>query len=214
MYSTEIECLKQPISHAARVIYTLGLRPNCDLSTGLCSPISYKTLQDLLTSGGSPTSKGREINALIAELIEIGLVSGNIDIEQSLSGKQLLLPLTRQNSAISTHWHDKKSTMTLDWQPIKDIFIEISQLVGLIEKEYDQTALGEFIAYWMGRPDVQFSQYQWTQKFVLHLRHARTLYETDRKTTTGYQLTTKKAEVTLSDNAKQLVEKYRGKSEN
>ncbi|XOV80037.1 MAG: DnaT-like ssDNA-binding domain-containing protein [Aestuariibacter sp.] len=213
MNNTELDCLKQPISNAARVLYTLGLRPECDHLTGFTKPLNYKTLQDLLASGGDNLNTGREINSLIEELLQAGLITSPIDMSQPLSGKQLLLPLARTHHQTHPDWHGQKTSMCNNWQPVSDIFSEICQLVGLIEKEYDQYALGEFIAYWMGRPEVQHTPYQWTQKFVLHLRHARTLYEADRKTTTGYQVTSKQAEVTLNENAKQLVEKYRGKSE-
>lgn len=213
MHKAEIDCLQQPLSNTARVIYTLGLRPGCDETTGLSQPLNYKFLLELVSTGGETISKGRDINRYLESLLNLGLVATSLDINQSLSGKQILLPFARKNNANMTDWHSSKYPMHLDWQPTDAVFQEISQLVGLIEKEYDQFVQGEFVAYWMGRPESQFTQYQWTQKFVLHLRHARTLYEADRKTSTGYQITNKQAEVTLNEKAKQLIEKYSGKSE-
>jgi DNA replication protein DnaT len=71
--------------------------------------------------------------------------------------------------------------------------------------------LGEFVAYWMGRPQMQFSQFQWTQKFVFQLKQRRLANGISTSQKVGSQLVKPKASVEADDNAKKLVEKYRTK---
>lgn len=203
------------LSNEAKLLYLLVLRPGSDPTSGLTAPINYKAIVAQLSAGGATLSLGREINKLFQELEQSGLIAidNNQDLSESLSGEQILLPLRVPPEQVSPNIHNSWSTMTTKWQPPIDIFNDICELVGLIQKEYDDLELGEFIAYWIGRPQVQLSPYQWTQKFVFHLRQKRITKGYTATQTIGFQQVDKEPEVVLNDKAKQLVERYRGKSE-
>ena len=95
------------------------------------------------------------------------------------------------------------------WRPDEALFKQICQLVGVIESYFDADELGEFIAYWLGRPEVQNTPYQWTQKFVLHLkqRRMRKPLQAD-KSKVGHQWVAPTASIEFDDNVKQLIKKY------
>ena len=61
----------------------------------------------------------------------------------------------------------------------------ICQLCGLIDPHYDEEERGEFIAYWLGRPERFATQHQWMMKFVKMLKSRR--YQRKQTDTIGYQ---------------------------
>lgn len=210
MNPSEYDALNQAISNDARVLYVLGLRPNADTTSGLTQAINYKALLALLNGKSEQYTLGRQINGLIKELVNVGLVGLRDDqpLNRSFNGRQLVLPflVTEQDDYASLHleW----SAMTLDWQPTLSLFEDLSKLVGIIDKEYSTHELGEFVAYWMGRPQSQFSQFQWTQKFVFQIKQRRLASGISKKQKVGSQLVTPKAGVEADENARKLVEKY------
>jgi DNA replication protein DnaT len=73
---------------------------------------------------------------------------------------------------------------------------------------YSEQELGEFISYWLSRPESHFSQFQWTQKFVFNLKHKRLAHGVKKVHKVGQQLVQVKAGIVADENAKKLVEKY------
>jgi DNA replication protein DnaT len=103
--------------------------------------------------------------------------------------------------------------MNVSWRPDADLFEQLCQLVGVIDKGYSADELGEYIAYWLGYPEKQFTDYQWTQKFVLNIKQRRQRLPVNKEQTkVGHQWITPQAGIEIDDNVKQLVEKYSGKS--
>lgn len=210
MNKTEQTALTQEISNEARVLYLLGLRPLADKQTGLTTHLNYKQLIGLLNSTTKHFSLGRQINSLIKELVNHQLVKfeESASLDKSFNGKQLSLPLMAINQDDYPALHMQWSAMTPQWQPHQRVFEDLAALVGIIDKHYNETELGEFMAYWMGRPEMQFSQFQWTQKFVFQLKQRRVASGVKPKQKVGNQWVEPKAGVQADDNAKQLVAKY------
>ena len=75
-------------------------------------------------------------------------------------------------------------------------------------REYNEEDVGEFIAYWLGRPNALFSEFQWTQKFAYTMKRKRVAsgYEPTRKI--GSQQVKVAPGIEADDNARKLVEKY------
>lgn len=210
MNPSELSALNQPISNDARVLYCLELRTSANSQTGLTNPLNFKQLLNTLNGKEQRFTLGRQINGLLKELIEVGLVDLTCDtpLDKSFNGKQLILPLFAVKQDDYNTLHMEWSGMSLNWQPTKSLFTDLAQLVGIIDKEYSQNELGEFVAYWMGRPQMQFSQFQWTQKFVFQIKQKRLASGIKPLQKVGNQLVTPKAAVEADDNAKKLVEKY------
>lgn len=213
MNQSELNALSQSISNDARVLYCLGLRPSADESKGLSKALNYKHLLSLLNAKEKRYSLGRQLNELIKELLDVGLVALNqqTDFSKSFNGHALAMPLLITKQDDYAELHSVWNAMTIDWQPTKALFADLSQLVGIIDKEYSLDELGEFVAYWMGRPQVQFSQYQWTQKFVFQIKQRRLAKGISVLQKVGNQMVKPKASVEADDNAKKLVEKYQTK---
>ena len=214
MNSTEITALSKPISNDARVLYCLGLRPTAN-NLGESEKLNYKALMQLVNGKEQAPAKacytlGRQINRLLKELSKVGLIALDINdsLDHSLNGKSITLPLmifspaNQQN--IPAKWHN----MQADWHPETKIFNDISQLVGLIDKEYEAEELGEFIAYWQGRPEKYFTPYQWTQKFVMQLKHKRLARPASNQIKVGSQIINAPSSISVDENGKALIEKY------
>jgi DNA replication protein DnaT len=210
---SELNALSQSISNDARVLYCLGLRPTADEEKGISKALNYKHLLTLLNGKDDHYTLGRQINALIKELLNVGLVGlhQQTNLDKSFNGETVVLPLLITKQDDYSELHLTWSAMTLDWQPNSELLADLSQLVGIIDKEYSHNELGEFVAYWMGRPQMQFSQFQWTQKFVFQLKQRRLANGISTSQKVGSQLVKPKASVEADDNAKKLVEKYRTK---
>lgn len=213
MKEAELQALRSSISNDARVLYCLGIRPYVNETTGVSSELNYKQLTSLLNSTKEVYTRGRQINELILELQQSGLVSfiGDVSVEQSFNKQNLLLPLLALNPTDHQRLHHQKQEMTLNWEPSATLYQDLAQLVGIVEKEYYKDELGDFIAYWMGRPDTLLTAFQWTQRFVQHIKKNRIAvgYKPTKQLAT--QTVQKKAELVTDDNTKKLVEKYSGK---
>lgn len=194
----------------------LGLRPTADEKTGRTGALNYKALIALLNAKDTHYSLGRQINALIKELVHHGLVSvdENTALDKSFNGKNLQLPLLTIKQDDYPTLHLQWLPMSADWTPHPSLFDDLAALVGIIDKHYSQAELGEFIAYWMGRPEMQFSQFQWTQKFVFQIKQRRVASGVRTLQKVGNQWVTPKAGVEADDNAKQLVAKYSQQTRN
>jgi hypothetical protein len=225
MNSLEVAALREPISNEARVLYCIYLRPNFDYEAQ-STTVNNKDILSLLNAQRTCLSLGREVSALFKELNDVGLIalkrdnpqetigsSNNEEFSRSLNKRQVTLPLFQADiSALdlgddSAHLQHHKIMVT--WRPDEALFKQICQLVGVIESYFDADELGEFIAYWLGRPEVQNTPYQWTQKFVLHLkqRRMRKPLQAD-KSKVGHQWVAPTASIEFDDNVKQLIKKY------
>lgn len=206
----EQTALLQPLSNDARVLYILGIKPTTVLSDGTTSPLNYKSLLSILNSKEEKFNLGRQVNSLIKELLSVGLVNfkEEVELNHSFNGKTLTLPLTTMKiddySKLHLNWH----TMHLAWLPDENLISDLAKLVGIIDYHYSTNELGDFIAYWLGRPESQFSEYQWTQKFVFNLKKMRLAHGFKNVQKVGQQMVQTRAGIQADDNAKNLVAKY------
>ncbi|MGK0380648.1 MAG: DNA replication protein DnaT [Flavobacteriales bacterium] len=206
----EQAALLQTLSNDARILYILGIKPTADQTSGITSPLNYKSLLSILNTKEEKFTLGRQVNTLVKELLSVGLVCFQSDVElnNSFNGKILVLSLTTMKvdeySKLHLNWH----TMNIDWIPDQKLISDLAKLVGIIDYEYTTNELGDFIAYWLGRPESQFSEYQWTQKFVFNLKKMRLAHGFKNVQKVGQQIVQTKAGILADDNAKNLVAKY------
>lgn len=215
MNDLELASLQTSLSNLARVLYCLYLRPNM-LDVNNQVRINNKAIISLLNSQKTIITKGRQISALLQELYDAGLIdiAHNVDFSKSLHQQTVTLPLTiRPQSLDNPQFHSQYKPMHLTWRPVTTIFEELCQLVGVIEKTYSADELGEYIAYWLGRIDTHCTEYQWTQKLVIHLKQRRQrLPLSQQKVAAGHQYVTPSAGIEFDDNVKQLISQYKNKS--
>ncbi|WP_102798966.1 DnaT-like ssDNA-binding domain-containing protein [Bowmanella denitrificans] len=102
----------------------------------------------------------------------------------------------------------ERSAMAPDWQPDPDQVEQIATMVGLLNKEFDATDVGEFVAYWMGRPEIYLNSYQWHHKFVQNLKHKRTAWGKVSQSRVGTQMVSNTEGLTTCDNTRQLLDRY------
>ncbi|KXI30032.1 DnaT-like ssDNA-binding domain-containing protein [Paraglaciecola hydrolytica] len=210
----EQQALLQALSNDARTLYLLGIKPSVDKTTAISEPLNYKNLLKLLNGKEHKFTLGRQINSLIKELLHVGLVSFEQDVElnHSFNGKTLVLPLTLTKADDYSRLHLEWQSMQLNWQPDKRLIQDLAKLMGIIDYQHTDLELGDFIAYWLGRPESHFTQFQWTQKFVFNLKHKRLAHGTSTVHKVGQQLVQAKAGIVADENAKKLVEKYSKKN--
>jgi hypothetical protein len=210
----EIAALQSPLSNECRVLYLLGLRVGANSATTSSSPIDYKQLLSLLNGDNKdePFQRGRQINSLLKQLEQVGLVAipVKLDLEHTINGQTLLLPLMSAPASDFEQLHQRHNAMSASWQPNKALFEEIAALLGIIDKTYDDNDIGEFIAYWLGRPSSVFSEFQWTQKFANNIKRKRLAagFGSTPTKVVGSQQVKVAAGIEADDNARKLVEKY------
>lgn len=213
MNQAELEALLHPISNDARVLYVLGLRPTANTTTGASDLVIYKHLMQLLNTGQSNFTRGREVNVLFDELFQHGLISYPIDVDsnKSLNNKRVILPLLAVQDSDVSRLHQQKRAIRADWQPDPALTEQLTQLVGLVDKQFSEHDVGDFVAYWMGRPETRLTEYQWTQKFVSQLKQKRLARQPTNRKQIGSQTVDAKSGIEIDDNARKLVEKYASK---
>ena len=208
----EHSALQSPLSNECRVLYLLGLRPTANSSTTATAPIDYKPLLELLNGDNKdmPFQRGRQINSLLKQLEQMGLIAlpDTLDLEHSVNGKHLLLPLIAEAASEFDQLHQKHLSMSTSWTPNKGLFNEMASLLGIIDKTYDENDIGEFVAYWLGRPSSVFSEFQWTQKFANNIKRKRLASGYAPTQKVGTQQVKVAAGIEADDNARKLVEKY------
>jgi len=216
MNSLELDALQLSMSNHARALYSVYLAPKGSAAQGKLT-LSYQDIMQFLNSKEEVVTLGRQVNSLLKELDNVGLI--RIDDDQSYKrslNKQLIhlpLSISKEISSIATDKHQTFVKMNLSWRPDANLFEQLCQLVGVIDKGYSADELGEYIAYWLGYPEKQFTDYQWTQKFVLNIKQRRQRQPVNKEQTKiGHQWITPQAGLEIDDNVKQLVEKYSGKS--
>lgn len=208
----ELIALQSPLSNAARVLYCLGLRPFANLLSARSQPLQYKPLLALLNEGESEKPiyhRGRQINQLLKQLEHVGLVTlpSDVTFEQSLNNVVLILPLCHTEQSKFDHLHTERKPIHLGWQPDGALFDELASLIGLSNTNYTQQDVGEFVAYWLGRPSTQHTGYQWTQKFtqMIKRKYPSTVTALSSETTNNV------AAIAVDDNARKLVERFHRK---
>ncbi|AWL13448.1 hypothetical protein HMF8227_03000 [Saliniradius amylolyticus] len=211
MNGNELTALQSALSNEARVLYMLCLRPGANTHSGKTKAINYRACMDRLNAHTQVFERGRQINQLLRELADAGLVATDKDLHHSINGESVILPLLATANDDYAHLHQQWVKMHTRWQPDPALFNELATMVGLADKQFQQDQLGEFVAYWMGRPETVLTPFQWTQKFVLQLkRHQR---PADKKTAESpASLTNNTPGVAVDDNARKLVEKYHGQT--
>mgnify|MGYP003638086986 FL=1 len=213
MNEAEQKALNQALSNDARVLYLMGLKPSVDLKTGKTQPLNYKSLLNMLNAKESRFTLGRQVNSLIKELSQVELVSfiDEVDLNKSFNGKILLLPLLMITPDDYSQLHLQWQKMSTDWSPNATLYADLAKLVGIIDSAFSGHELGDFVAYWLGRPQTQFTQFQWTQKFVFNVKQKRLAKNIKAIHKVGNQVITAKAGVVADENAKNLVAKYSNK---
>lgn len=217
----ELTALQDTVSNSARALYCVLLRPYSNPRTYITAPINYATcIQFLNNVPNQPESetayqRGRDINHLIAELIDVGLVTlpNHIAITESIHGVCLSLPLAKPQSAFD-NLHSQRQTISLSWQPDVALFKQLSTLIGLNDTTYSQEEVGEFISFWLTRPNVVFSQFQWTQKFTYNIKQKRLSTGSVSALSRPPKSVAVAPAVDADDNAQKLVAKYSSKSQN
>ncbi|AXR04895.1 DnaT-like ssDNA-binding domain-containing protein [Salinimonas sediminis] len=209
----EYHALCSGLSNDARVLYCLGLRPTANITTTASEPLNYKFMLSLLNGDQqqqAPYSRGRQINSLLKLLEQAGLVAlpQDLSFELSLNGKAILLPLCAQAQDDFAHLHRQHQPMKPSWQPDTALYKQMAGLLGLIDQVFDENDVGEFIAYWLGRPAAVFSHFQWTQKFAYAMRYKRLAGGSSPTQKVGSQSVPVAPGLEADDNARKLVEKY------
>lgn len=208
----EYHALTGELSNDARTLYCLGLRPTvCDTS-GRTEPLNYKFLLALLNGDNQdkPFSRGRQINSLLRALEQAGLLAlpEELSLEQSLNTQVVILPLSVVEKDEYQRLHRSHQPMTRQWQPDEALFGEMASLIGLLDTQITAEDIGEFVAYWLGRPETVLSQFQWTQKFTYSMKKRRLATGTTPMKQVGTQRMPVSAGIEADNNARKLVEKY------
>lgn len=205
----ELIALQSPISNAARVLYCLGLRPYANVLSARSQPIQYKTLLTLLNDGENDKtsySRGRQVNQLLKQLENVGLITlpSNVNFDQSLNNAVLILPLCHTQQSQFDHLHTERKPIFFGWQPEQALFDELAKLIGIKNTTFNEQDVGEFVAYWLGRPNVMHTGYQWTQKFTQVIKRKYASCSTSLPSITS----TSTAGVAVDNNARKLIERY------
>ena len=121
----ELAALQCPISNDCRVLYLLGLRVGANTATTSSAPIDYKHLLNLLNgdSKDEPYQRGRQINSLVKQLEQVGLVALPLalDLEHTINGKTLLLPLLSEAQSDFDQLHARPVSYTHLTLPTSDL---------------------------------------------------------------------------------------------
>ncbi len=170
------------LSHPARSLYYLHLRRQADPQGYVL--INYPVLGRSLAvedphciGGFSYQVTANQLTSLLRELIDVGLLRDNNSAQPAnYHGCRLCLPLVPQTGTMlplaATSY-----PMQTDWRPSEN-FADLAKLCGLADSHFAEEELGEFIAYWLGRPEVYATQHQWMLKFIKKLKARRYVRQT------------------------------------
>jgi len=169
--------LNQPrLSHPARSLYCLHLRRQA-LQGGpvrLAYPELGRALaveDPSLPGGFSYQVNARQLTALIDELLQAGLLQ-LVGPPQSEHYHQAEVRLPLLQPMSGSPLPKQAFGMEVTWRPDEQ-FPALATLCGLLDCHYGEEELGEFIAYWLGRPDTYATQHQWMLKFIKTLKARR-----------------------------------------
>ncbi|ART78963.1 DnaT-like ssDNA-binding domain-containing protein [Oceanisphaera avium] len=176
MTPAEYQALTSPsLSHAARSLYQLYIRHHAlgDKS----QPLDYPLLGKALTVQGKSAQHYRvtanTLSALVEELLAVGLLNLYHNPHPvHFHGAVFTLPLKHLPGLAPLP--SRQFAMHAQWRPDEQ-FAGLARLCGLLDSTIDETELGEFIAYWLGRPEVFENQHQWMLKLVRKLKQQRSI---------------------------------------
>ncbi len=199
------------LSHPARSLYLLYLRYQA--RADLTQPLDYPELGRALAVQGKGDYRYRvtpaELTALIDELQQAGLLSLTERTHpQNYHGARFRLAL--KNLQGLAPLPARQFAMYPEWRPDEQLD-SLARLCGLLDSHFDETELGEFIAYWLGRPEVFENQHQWMLRFVRQLKNRRALRRDPTAPVTGYQQAAvpAKADGSPSKRAQEMMEEAR-----
>ncbi len=197
MTPAEYALLSQPkLSHPARTLYWLLLRPAClrqaDFQVNYPELGRALAVEDPSVPGGFAYQvTARQLTELFDELIQAGLVTLPPDWQgEHYHLCPIQLPLLPGENALPLP--QAAFAMHADWRPDAQ-FTNLARLCGLLDSQYAEEELGEFIAYWLGRPEQFANQHQWQLKFIKALkarRYPRRPAGEAQRDTQGYQRVT------------------------
>lgn len=208
MTPAEYHALSHPrLSHPARTLYCLHLRriwieqqprilnyPQLGRALAVTDPDS--------PSGFSYQVNGRQLTLLLEELISAGLLEAQLAGEH-FHTQPFTLPLLQQET--SSPLPQTPFPMHLEWRPDESM-PALARLCGVIDCSYSEEDLGEFIAYWLGRPDVFDNQHQWTLKFIRALKTRRYVKRQHSQEQGYQQVTIHTTEAGPSRRAQEMIE--------
>ncbi|MFM7969363.1 DnaT-like ssDNA-binding domain-containing protein [Aeromonas sp. A-5] len=177
MTPAEYSALAHPrLSHPARSLYTLQLR-RLMLENRL-PRLNYPELGRALAvvDPGNPSGfcyqvNARQLTELLDELMEAELLQVEAQADSEHYHQcPFQLPLLSQR--VRSPLPERPFQMHLRWRPDEEL-PALARLCGVIDASYSEEDLGEFIAYWLGRPEVFDSQHQWMLKFIRTLKSRR-----------------------------------------
>jgi hypothetical protein len=176
MTPAEYSALAHPrLSHPARSLYTLQLRrlvleigwPDSTIELGRALAVV-----DPGNPGGfSYQVNARQLTELLDELMEAELLQVEAQADSEHYHQcPFQLPLLSQR--VRSPLPARPFQMHLQWRPDEEL-PALARLCGVIDASYSEEDLGEFIAYWLGRPEVFDSQHQWMLEIYRALKTAR-----------------------------------------
>src|SRR5574344_1555815 len=215
MTPTEYLPLSNPrLSHPARTLYCLHLRRQA--STGAPVVLNYPELGRALAveDPRQPGGFAYQVNAsqltrLVDELQNAGLLTLlHHPQPEHYHGAEFRLPAL-QSVGAQEPLSQPARAMHAQWRP-GDGFHDLARLCGLLESHYAEEELGEFIAYWLGRPETFASEHQWMLKFIKALKARRyTRTPTTPMVGTGYQQVTAQPDSSPSPRALEMIAEAR-----
>ncbi|MBO1518831.1 DnaT-like ssDNA-binding domain-containing protein [Oceanisphaera pacifica] len=189
MTPAEYQALTSPkLSHPARSLYQFYLQHQA--RGEYTQALDYPVLGKALAVQGEGEYRYRVTPAtltdLVDELLDIGLLNVVENPHpQHYHGAVFSLPLKRLQGLAALP--SRQFAMHPDWRPDEQ-FAGLARLCGLLDSHIDETELGEFIAYWLGRPEVFENQHQWMLKLVRKLKNQRSIKRTSAPVAeAGYQ---------------------------
>ena len=215
MTPTEYLQLSNPrLSHPARTLYCLHLRRQA--GTGAPVILNYPELGRALAveDPQQPGGFAYQVNAsqltrLVDELQTAGLLTllHRPQVEH-YHGAEFSLPALK-SVGTQEPLQQPARAMHAQWRP-GDGFHDLARLCGLLESQYAEEELGEFIAYWLGRPETFASEHQWMLKFIKALKARRyTRTPTTPMVGTGYQQVTAQPDSSPSPRALEMIAEAR-----
>ncbi|MGL4714710.1 MAG: DnaT-like ssDNA-binding domain-containing protein [Aeromonas sp.] len=210
MTPAEYSALAHPkLSHPARSLYTLQLRRL--VLEHQRAQLNYPELGRALAvvNPGEPGGFSFQVNArqlteLFDELMEAGLLQIAAQAE-SEHYHQCLFQLPLLTQKLRSPLPERPFQMHLQWRPDEEL-PALARLCGVIDASYNEEDLGEFIAYWLGRPEVFDSQHQWMLKFIRALKTRRYARRQPTEVKGYQQVAAEPVEAGPSKRAQQMIE--------
>lgn len=209
MTPAEYNALANPrLSHPARTLYVLLLRRM--VLEHQAPSLSYPELGRALavadphdTSGFAFQVNARQLTTLLEQLVSAQLLKIEHDSRSEHYHQcTFQLPLLQLQSR--SPLPERPFQMHLHWRPDEGL-PALAKLCGVLDASYSEEELGEFIAYWLGRPEVFDSQHQWMLKFIRALKGRRYVRKPARQELAYQQVTPTPTPTGPSQRAQQMI---------